>query len=185
MKKTIILIILLISFSIFAEDISDFEIEKMSVGDSLLDYFSEDEIILAKTLKYNDNKFYIKVFDIMSENYDLVRFQLKQNDMNYIIYGTEGIKFVNSSSINDCLNLKDSIVDDISKILSNYTVSDQKKRKHASTKNMFTYNYYFILNDGSKIAVSCYDWTTSNNDYLQVGVMSQEFIYWLNNKAHK
>jgi hypothetical protein len=30
---------------VFPEDISDLEIEGMSIGDSLLDYFSEEEII--------------------------------------------------------------------------------------------------------------------------------------------
>ena len=45
MKKTLIILVLLFSSSVFADDISDFEIEGMSVGDSLLDYFSEEEII--------------------------------------------------------------------------------------------------------------------------------------------
>ena len=31
-----------------ADDISEFEIEGMSIGDSLLDYFSEEEIIYRK-----------------------------------------------------------------------------------------------------------------------------------------
>ena len=48
MKKLLILLFsffLLSSPSVFADDISDFQIEGMSIGDSLLDYFSEDEII--------------------------------------------------------------------------------------------------------------------------------------------
>ena len=31
--------------SVFADDISDFEIEGISIGDSLLDYMTEDEIL--------------------------------------------------------------------------------------------------------------------------------------------
>ena len=45
MKTLLTFFVLLFSSSVIAEDISDFEIEGMSIGDSLLDYFSEDEII--------------------------------------------------------------------------------------------------------------------------------------------
>ena len=45
MKTLLILFVLLFSSSVIAEDISDFEIEGISIGDSLLDYFSEEEII--------------------------------------------------------------------------------------------------------------------------------------------
>ena len=48
MKKLLILlfsVFFLSSPSVFADDISDFEIEGMSIGDSLLDYMSEEEIL--------------------------------------------------------------------------------------------------------------------------------------------
>ena len=48
MKKLLILlfsIFLLSSPSVFADDISDFEIEGMSIGDSLLDYMTEEKIL--------------------------------------------------------------------------------------------------------------------------------------------
>ena len=44
MKTLLILFVLLFSSSVFAEDISDFEIEGMSIGDSALDFFSEKQI---------------------------------------------------------------------------------------------------------------------------------------------
>ena len=45
MKKILIILVLLFSSQVFSEDISNFQIEGMSIGDSLLDYFSEDVII--------------------------------------------------------------------------------------------------------------------------------------------
>ena len=45
MKKTLIILVLLFSSSVVAEDISDFEIEGISIGDNLLDYLSKDEIL--------------------------------------------------------------------------------------------------------------------------------------------
>ena len=54
MKKTLIILVLLFSSSVFADDISDFEIEGMSIGDSLLDYMSEEEIL--KEIEEESNK---------------------------------------------------------------------------------------------------------------------------------
>ena len=39
-----------------ADDISDFEIEGMSIGDSALDYFNRMKIINKDTYYYKDNK---------------------------------------------------------------------------------------------------------------------------------
>ena len=47
MKKLlgiVVLGLLFLSAPSYADDIKDFEIEGMSIGDSLLDYFSEEEI---------------------------------------------------------------------------------------------------------------------------------------------
>ena len=46
MKKLLIMLILTLSFQSWtkADDIRDFEIEGMSIGDSLLDYFSKSLI---------------------------------------------------------------------------------------------------------------------------------------------
>ena len=51
MKKLfiyLILIILSFSASTYADDILDFEIDGMSIGDSLLNYFSKDKILNAR-----------------------------------------------------------------------------------------------------------------------------------------
>ena len=57
MKKLLVLlfsILLLSSPSVFADDISDFKIEGIGVGDSLLDYMTEDEIFKQIELTKND-----------------------------------------------------------------------------------------------------------------------------------
>ena len=40
-----------------ADDISDFEIEGMSVGDSALDYFSEEFLLSSKSYSWDNKKF--------------------------------------------------------------------------------------------------------------------------------
>ena len=61
MKKLIALVLSLFFFcstSIFANDISEFEIEGISIGDSLLNYMTEDEI-LEEIEKMKDSYFYL------------------------------------------------------------------------------------------------------------------------------
>ena len=58
MKKLLVILVLglfLITPS-FADDISDFEIEGMSIGDSMLDYFSKSEINNNLATYYNNNE---------------------------------------------------------------------------------------------------------------------------------
>ena len=45
MKTLLTLLVLFFSSSVVAEDISDFEIEGFSIGDDLLNHFTEEEII--------------------------------------------------------------------------------------------------------------------------------------------
>ena len=52
-----------------ADDIRDFEIEGMSIGDSLLDYLSEEEIKSNKKFLYNSKKevkFWLFIFLFMN-----------------------------------------------------------------------------------------------------------------------
>ena len=56
MKKFLAVIILILTLQTpsQADDIRDFQIEGMSIGDSLLDYFSEEEI--KKNIMWEYNK---------------------------------------------------------------------------------------------------------------------------------
>ena len=59
MKRLLLILILTLSFQslIKADDIRDFQIEGMSIGDSALDYFSESEIIKQKQDYYKDKTY--------------------------------------------------------------------------------------------------------------------------------
>ena len=59
MKRLLLILILTFSFQSWtkADDIRDFEIEGMSIGDSLLDHFTKKEITNSKKINYKDNKF--------------------------------------------------------------------------------------------------------------------------------
>ena len=108
MKKLLILlfsIFLLSSSSVFADDISDFEIEGISIGDSLLDYMTEVEIL--KEIELNIERFpylnkpykYVQVnLDTALQTYDLLSFLVKKSDpiiavvLSIPLPETEGIR---------------------------------------------------------------------------------------------
>ena len=76
-----------------ADDIREFEIEGMSIGDSALDFF-EESFILKNTWDYPGSNKYKRVQnDNMSffELYDAVDFMYETKDKKYIIQSLAGI----------------------------------------------------------------------------------------------
>ena len=97
--KRLSLYLFLILFTLqtpsLADDISDFQIEGMSIGDSLLDYFSEEEIVSLKNSYndkgyiYNSKKFYSITFRNHPnlQTYEHLQFILKDKDKsNYTFH---------------------------------------------------------------------------------------------------
>ena len=192
MKRLLLILILTFSFQSWtkAEDISGFQIEGMSIGDSLLDFFSEEKINLAEQIDYLNKDFYGIKLNVDSKDYDRIRVHFKQNDLNYKIYALEADKIF--QNINDCYILKDNHVENLSKLFLKYTTLDKKKRKHTDprAKDSYTTDFYFEFDNGSLASVSCYDWSKEYNEYgiedvLRIGIFSKEFSNWLNKKAFK
>ena len=81
MKKILIIIILSLYFSTqsIADNIKDFQIEGISIGDSLLDYFAEDKILKSKNKRqYKLKKFYmVSIRDNRFKEYDIMKFHLR------------------------------------------------------------------------------------------------------------
>ena len=60
MKRLLLIFNLTLSFHTLtrADDIRDFEIEGISIGDSALDFFTKNEIDNSQNVKYPNKKFY-------------------------------------------------------------------------------------------------------------------------------
>tara|TARA_B100000683_G_scaffold249569_1_gene263850 strand:- start:304 stop:639 length:336 start_codon:yes stop_codon:yes gene_type:complete len=109
--KRLILYFYLIFFSIsvhaIGEDISDFEIEGMSVGNSMLDYFSKEEIFESKKYEYKYDDVFATTSFIKKnfELYDKVQVHYKLSDNNFKIYGLVGVVYF-KEDFKDCLKKK-------------------------------------------------------------------------------
>ena len=71
MSRLLLILILTFIFQTLtkADDISDFQIEGISVGDSLLDYMSKKEIKSSKRNYLKNKKYYVVGYDENLENY--------------------------------------------------------------------------------------------------------------------
>jgi hypothetical protein len=72
-----------------AADIRDFQIEGMSIGDSLLDYMSEEAINENISFAYEDKKFTISMYKKSTEIYDQgIGITYKSNDKTFSDLGS-------------------------------------------------------------------------------------------------
>jgi len=193
-KQFLLILVLIFSLQSLtkADDIRDFEIEGMSIGDSLLDYFSNEEI-KKKIIKQNfKDKTYATVeFNFLSsfETYDGLHIFIKRNDTKFIIYSINAMVDF-SNDIKGCKKQKDYIVEELSKLFNNAAKTDTNK-EHDQDKSgeSKTFSTYFYINPEYKYAevtVECYDWSNKMGfrDQLRVSISTNEFNTWLNTKAY-
>jgi len=164
-----------------ADDISGFEIEGMSIGDSVLDFFSEDEIDeiddINKANFKNDSIKGIRLDDISwFKIFESVQLVYKQENWE-IINISAIINF--SNNINACLKKKDSIVEVLSAEFTDYEIDNIINESHKADKtgNSKITTTYFNFPDKNYAAVSCTDWTEemSFSDLLKVRLSTDEY----------
>ncbi len=169
MKRLLLVLILTLSFQTLskADDIRDFEIEGMSIGDSLLDYLSKSEI--KKVIKITKNHYkYLKdpikyreayIFEPNNfKTYQTASLMFKQNDDNYKITFVRGMKDY-IENLKGCFSQLDEITKEIEANISNFTkdVREGKSKLDKSGKSI-SYNTYYTLSSGDVIMLTCNNW---------------------------
>ena len=193
MKRLLLILILTFSFqtSSKAEGISEFEIEGISIGDSLLDHFNVNEINdNLKNVNYPSDKyllFEIYKVDHQLSQYDALMVHFKKNDKKYIVYSVSGVMEF-ADNIQNCLLKKKEIDLELLKLFKNLERKDHGfniSRSDKSGKSSFTeIEYKFPSKD--EITIQCYDWTkeTGYMDHLRLGLKYKEFSNWINNLTY-
>jgi len=190
-KRFLIIIVLIFNLpnSSIADDIRDFQIEGMSAGDSLLDYFSKEEIDSNKYYLFEDKEWAAFNRDIShSETYGGAQFFFKDVDKKYTIYRIEGLMLY-LKNINDCYEKKDKIVEEISKIISDSAKKvDKGSKPHwfDKTGNSKVSQVYFDFPNEDKIGIECYDWSDKleekYSDKLVVSFTLSELVNYINSQ---
>ena len=183
-----------------ADGIRDFELEGMSIGDSLLDFFDKDLIEEEKydpySLMYKNNE-YVQIgasnskayrLNIDSDMYDDLSIVLKTKDSTYKIYSIGGR--IVCKKINFCKKKKTQIVSELKNLFKdNATIrNDDGNHEADPTGNSKTYSTYFNFKDTKAyVEISIYDWSQKLNDEkkfpdnLKVSLISAEFRKFLEN----
>ena len=185
-KLSAYLFLILFSFSApsFADDIRDFQIEGISLGDSLLDYYSEEKINsnLRNFYDHTDKKFSVTLIADLQSNelYDYLQIHFKTNDKRYIIHAVDGLVDIN---IDECYKRQKKIEKELSAVLKNAEKKGPinfKIKRDKTGKSTITAFYYFFKS-GDYGEVSCYDFAEHMDmpDGLNVAISSEEIGEWL------
>ena len=180
MKTLLTLFVLLFSSSVVADDISDFEIEGISVGDSALDFFSEKQI-KENTWDYYDDKTFTPVqMDGLSffTIYDAVDFGYKTGDTKYIIHDLSGIN-IYKYNIEDCYKTMDEIYKELSQLFKNSKKLEKLVTPSPLDNKTIITDVVFLLDSGS-VTVACYDYSKEfgGQDNLKVSLDNEEINQW-------
>ncbi len=190
MKVFIAVLILIFSLQSWtkADDISDFEIEGMSVGDSLLNFANEKMIKSSiSTRQYPNDKYTLYEADkyIQTKNYDYISATTLKNDKDYIVTSISGK--INYNDLEKCLKLKSEIQNDIEGII---TYDDKEEVEYPIENNdgtVYGVQYYLKPHPSNEaIVINCYDFTEESGRVknLSVSANSENFAYFLINEAY-
>ena len=192
MKRLLLILILTFSFQSWtkADDISDFQIEGMSIGDSLLDYISESEIKKNKKNWFKNKKYSISTFrnvSNFSNFYDEIQIIFKTKDKNKNIEGIEANKdFVNN--MEGCLKELHNVRKIVSDLFEggNVIESEIKTFTHNGNPNIEITTVDFIFKSDDKILIQCSDDKTDQYiDGIRLSVRTKKYEYFLNYEAYK
>ena len=130
MKRLLIYLVIVLGFgltlSVKADDISDFQIEGISVGDSALDFYTKEKI----TKYYKDwyePKYSVASIEEQRGIYDEIQLVYERNDAQYKIVAISALKY---SDMKFC-NIK---MDEVSDEILNIFGKDVKKSKKKNNK---------------------------------------------------
>ena len=187
-RRFLLIVIITFSFNSLSEadDIKDFEIDGMSIGDSLLKYYDKKKIInaLNDAYYYPDKKFldiFIKPSNISS--YEWLQITLKKSEKKFLAHAIAGqVDFTNN--INECYKKKSDIAKEVQQFFDNRIKPKTVKIIHPIDKSGKSKieTTEFQLN-GGRIEIQCFDWSSnvSYSDKLIVNVKSTEAIDYFSN----
>ena len=174
-----------------ADDIRDFQIEGISVGDSLLDYFSKNEINKKGIFYYPKSKRIagVRLDKNNYEQYESTQFTFYPS--SYIISSVTGIIDYNNN-INECKQKSKEIKKELENIFPSVIPTIEKiKHRYDKSGKSFAYMTTFELNDGGSISITCDDWAKgvySQNieltDSLSVSLRNSDYKNFLYYEAY-
>jgi hypothetical protein len=154
----------------------------MSIGDSLLDFFSQNEIKNYTKNYYDFSPNFefvaIEILDNSFKQYSGLQIHFKKNDKRFKIQSISGFDYF-LDNIKDCYTRMKVVEDDFEKIFSNLN-----KRKtnfdHTGdpTGKSKVSAIYYTFENGDSVGINCYDWSKEMNygDNFDITLDTKEFF---------
>ena len=199
----IVVLGLLLSTSAYTDDIKDFKIESISIGDSALNYFNETELVNGELDWFNYSyKEYSHTLVPGKGIYDWFQISYKSEDDNFIIEGLAGIVVKKKYDDNKCNKELDTTALNISELFKNtkqvkkqlykvvYNLREIFQKPNPSGKSIVT-SISFDFKDEGKIILSCYNMDRTTNqidspikdinqfDTFRIDIRSRALVYYL------
>ena len=187
---SVLILIFSIQLSAKADNISDFQIENMSIGDSLLEFMSENEINQSIIDYFPDQRKYYVIAKIDNlKTYEQLEIYLKTNDKKYII---RTLGAFTSFPDKKCLQSKKKIDEEFNVIFSNlksYSATINHTYDKSGKSKQIQTNYVFgdSAHKDDHIRTECTSWSEEIKqkdgfkDSLIVIAMTEEILRWIDN----
>ena len=187
MNRLLLIFILTFSYQSLtqADDIRDFEIEGISIGDSALEFMTIDEI-KNNTMPYfdGDRKYFITSFFKNLDTYDQVELYIKSDDDKFIIKTILAGIFIDD--LDECLNKKKQVVNALDKVFPNIKrLSGTKSHEADKTGKSLQYIDQYVLNFPTHVRAECTKFSNEmknkgmGNNSLNVVVMTTNIYEWI------
>jgi len=206
MKKLLLLLFSLFflsSPSVFADDISDFSIGGISLGDSLLDYMNEDEILKEIELSIsldeysflNEPNKYVEVYLFGKDfpTYDVVSVFIKNNFTNqYVTSNNEKYRILSIwgtvhfiEDFNACIQKQNEVAEVLSNMFPTAKREEYARSHRADPSgDSILEAIEFELSTGGNIHTQCKDFEETFRiqknmaEGLNVAIISEEIENW-------
>ena len=177
MKKIlwIVFLGLFLSTSAHTDNIKDYKIENISIGDSALDYFNETELENGELDWFNYSYKEFATSLVSGKGiYDWFKISYKSDDDDFIIRGIAGILVKKKYDDDECNKELDNVALDISKLFKKTKQGKKKlykviynpreifQKPDPSGKSIVT-SISFDFKDEGKIILSCYNMDEATN----------------------
>jgi len=194
MKKIIFLIILLLPIQSLADNIRDFQIEGMSIGDSALDYFNEAKLLDGEQGWHNYNYNEYSTSLVPGKNiYDWFLVTYKSDDDNFTIEALVGGIEKTNYDDKECNNELNATALSMSKLFKNtkqnrkkYELSAKDSRAYPFTGKSTVTSLTFNFIDEGEIILTCYsmDKKANQNDSSITTILNQKDSFRINIRSH-
>ena len=175
----VLVLIFNLQFWTKADDIRDFELEGISVGDSLLIHLKKYNInkdsLKTNRFYYPGSKKFYGTRIMINDNdaqYDNIGFLLKDKDDEYIIYILTGRKTF-PNNLAGCQKQKKKIVGQFMSLLKNAKRVDYTHKYPREDGKSISYITDFNFKDGSSIRVYCDNWSAETEKKMNVTETSE------------